>query len=201
MSGANSWDRRYRERQYGDEPHPLVGRFAEKRVPGRALDIAAGAGRNAIRLAELGWRVTAVDYSRAALEIIQERFRGKSGILDCVLADLERHEFAVAEESYDLILLCNYLQRDLFPSIKKGTRAGGIVIAVIAIVDGDPHVQPMNPAFLLNPGELRSHFQGWTLLHDYEGKPAGDPNRRSCAEIVAQRPAPGGERGRCGPGD
>ncbi|MGC4109618.1 MAG: class I SAM-dependent methyltransferase [Nocardioides sp.] len=36
--------------------------------PGRALDLAAGEGRNAIWLARQGWRVTAVDFSQAGLD-------------------------------------------------------------------------------------------------------------------------------------
>jgi ubiquinone/menaquinone biosynthesis C-methylase UbiE len=35
--------------------------------PGRALDLAAGEGRNAVWLAERGWQVTAVDFSRVGL--------------------------------------------------------------------------------------------------------------------------------------
>ena len=36
--------------------------------PGRALDLAAGEGRNAIWLARRGWQVTAVDFSQVALD-------------------------------------------------------------------------------------------------------------------------------------
>ena len=35
---------------------------------GRALDLAAGEGRNSVWLAERGWSVTAVDFSRVGLE-------------------------------------------------------------------------------------------------------------------------------------
>jgi len=45
----------------------------------------------------------------------------------------------------------------------------------------------MNPAFLLQPGELRAEFTGWELIHDFEGKPAADQRRRAAAEIVARR--------------
>ena len=36
--------------------------------PGRALDIGCGTGVNAVWLAKRGWQVTAVDYSKVALE-------------------------------------------------------------------------------------------------------------------------------------
>src|SRR5262249_49181390 len=46
----------------------------------------------------------------------------------------------------------------------------------------------MNPAYLLNPGELRVQFEGWELIHDFEGKAGGVGPRRATAEIIARRP-------------
>ena len=85
-------------------------------------------------------------------------------------------------ERTDLIVLCNYLQRDLFAPIKNGTDVGGVVIATISMFDPDPNVKPMNPAYLVNPGELRAEFEGWDLIWDYEGKPP-DKRKRASAEM------------------
>lgn len=186
------WDERYRKGgRTKDEPHPALVEFASSlepgRVPGRVLDVACGVGRHAIWLAERGWQVTAVDSSRVAIEILQRRASGKGLAIDSRIADLERREFIIEPGAYDLIVVCNYLQRDLFPAIKVGVRAGGVVIVVIAMVDDDQNVKPMNPAFLLKPGELRAEFEGWELLRDFEGKRAGDEHRRATAEIIARR--------------
>ncbi len=184
----NSWDERYsRGENLSDEPHPLIVEWAAKLQPGRALDVACGAGRHAIYLAERGWQVTAVDSSRVAIEILQRRASDRGVAIDARVADLERGEFVIEPDAYDLILDCLYLQRDLFPAIKAGVRAGGVVIAVIAMVDDDPKVKPMNPAFLLAPGELRAEFAGWELWRDFEGKPAHKLRQRNNAEIVARR--------------
>jgi tellurite methyltransferase len=183
-----NWEERYKEGAgAADEPHPLVVRYASKLQPGTALDLASGAGRHAIWLAERGWHVTAVDNAPSANEILQRRASEKVAVVNSYIADLEAGEFVIEPEAYDLIIDCMYLQRDLFPSIRSGARPGAVVIAIIAMVDDDPQVKPMNSAFLLNPGELRSQFDGWDLLHDFEGKPAGDPHRRNMAEIVARR--------------
>src|SRR5262245_7068357 len=180
------WDERYeRGEQINDEPHPLVVEIASKLEPGRALDLACGVGRHAIWLAERGWQVTAVDNSRVGIEILRRRAAAKGLVIDSRIADLERHDFTIEPATYDLIINCRYLQRDLFPAIRAGARVGGIVIAVIAMVDDDPQIKPMNPAFLLKPGELRLNFEGWELTHDFEGKPAGGGSRRAMAEIVA----------------
>jgi SAM-dependent methyltransferase len=181
------WDERYsRGEQANDEPHPLIVTFVPKLAPGQALDVACGAGRHSVWLAQHGWQVTAVDNSRVGIEILRRRSREIGVSINACIADLERHEFPIEPGSYDLILICNYLQRDLFPSIKAATRVGGIVIAVIAMVDDDPNIKPMNPSFLLSPGELRATFEGWTLIHDFEGKP-GNERGRATAEIIVQR--------------
>src|SRR6516225_11199211 len=102
------WDKRYREGDHlHDEPHPLITRLVPSLKPGRALDIACGPGRHAIWLAERGWTVTAVDSSRVAIQILEARAGAKSLVVDAVVADLEKHEFQIEAESYDLIVVCN----------------------------------------------------------------------------------------------
>ncbi len=185
----DKWAKRHSEGEASNQPHELVARFVLQLKPGRApkrvLDLACGVGRHALYLAELGWQITAVDSSKVAIEILSQSAAAKGLQVDARVADLERGEFIIEPDSYDLIVNCCYLQRDLFPAIKAGVSIGGCVLAVIAIVDDDPEVKPMNPAFLLQPGELRAQFDGWELLHDFEGKQAA--GRRAMAEIVARR--------------
>ena len=66
--------------------------------PGVGLDVASGEGRNAIWLAERGWRMTAVDFSEVAIE----RGRAVSDDVEFVVADVLEWE---PEESYDLALI------------------------------------------------------------------------------------------------
>ena len=96
-------------------PTPLLVETASKLKPGRALDLACGTGRNAVWLAEHGWKVTAVDRSRA----IDDSLRSARHV-----ADLEKHEFPIVEASWDLIAVSYYLQRDLFEPVKRGREAG-----------------------------------------------------------------------------
>ena len=67
---AKAWDERYAaaELVWSVEPNQFVARECADLPPGRALDLAAGEGRNAIWLARRGWAVTAVDFSRVALD-------------------------------------------------------------------------------------------------------------------------------------
>ena len=45
----------------------------------------------------------------------------------------------------------------------------------------------MNPAFLLRPGELKTEFEGWRLLHAHEARNVSAPHVRLMAELIAQR--------------
>jgi len=154
-------------------PSPLLVETAQKLKPGRALDLACGKGRNAIWLAEHGWKVTAVDRSPITIPAVETH-----------VADLEKHEFPIAEASWDLIAVCYYLQRDLFEHIKHGVKRGGIALAIVHIFEPG-HEQSR---FSLHPGELARYFEGWEILHSYEGKPRDPDHKRAVAEIVARSP-------------
>ena len=182
----SSWDERYKQGLHAkDEPHPLVLEYVSRRAAGRALDLACGPGRHALFLAHLGWHVTAVDSSAVATVMLRNRSRKEGLQIEAHLADLERHEFAVPPDTYDLIVICNYLQRDLFRAARAGTRIGGLIIAIVAMIDDDPSIKPMNPDYLVAPGELRAQFVDCELIHDFEGKRA--EGARAMAEIVARK--------------
>lgn len=141
---------------------------------GAALDLACGRGRNALYLAEHGRHVTAVDWSGAALDILEERAKAlkipvrrlqridegkqmtRAGI-DLLQADLETVTLPL--NRYSLILCVRYLQRSLFPQICRALRPGGMVLfetytkAQLGFSGG-----LRDPAHLLNTGELREAF-------------------------------------------
>lgn len=180
------WDERYRAGEHRDDPpSPRLVQAVATLPPGRALDLACGPGRNALWLAAAGWRVTAVDRSGVALAMLRERALQLGLEVDTRRADLERGEFTIPPDSFDLICDFHYLQSDLFPEIRAGLRPGGLAVAAIHLVDATPGLRPMNRVYLLEPGELRNEFPGWEILHYSEGAP---PGRRAVAEIVARRP-------------
>jgi SAM-dependent methyltransferase len=110
---ARDWDERYsgRELLWSVTPNQFVASELEHLVPGRALDLASGEGRNAIWLASRGWQVTAVDFSAAGLakaRALQDAHEDAGSMkLEWVHADVLEHE--AEPGSYDLALLA-YLQ-------------------------------------------------------------------------------------------
>ena len=150
------WDERYRRGENLDRiPLPFFARAVEELEPGCALDLACGVGRHSLHLATLGWRVTAVDASCVAIEILEGRARERGLKIETCVADLEIGGFEIAPEAYDLICVTCYLQRDLFRRVRAGVRPGGTVIAAMLLADETPGTKAMNPSFLLSPGELR----------------------------------------------
>jgi SAM-dependent methyltransferase len=160
-------------------PTPLVLEVAELAAPGRALDLACGAGRNALYLAGCGWDVVAVDSSTTAVRIVRDRAAAAGLRIDARIADLESREFAIDPDRYDLICDFFYLQRDLFPKIREAVRPGGLFAAEIHLRDEQPH------RFVLEPGELRTEFEGWKILYYSEATRPG--HSRPSAALLARR--------------
>ena len=181
----SDWDERYRLSEQAWEPAPLLVRISDRLARGNALDLACGAGRNALYLAERGWRVSAVDGSRVAVELTQERAARRGLTIDVRMADLERGEFTIEPGAFDLICDTYYMQRDLFPSMKGGVRPGGIVVAIVHLADAD---HPQGTDHFAYPGELRQFFEGWRVLEYREGDPDESGHKYPVAEIAAQGP-------------
>ena len=163
------WNERFRSGELGDSnPSPLVVEAASMAVkPGRALDLASGAGRNAVYLKEHGWRVTAVDGSDEAIKIIRSR-----GVEGRVL-DLEQHALPFADEWFDLVCIIDFLHRPLFSEARRVCRRGGLIAVAI-------HTTRANRKYSVAPGELRSMFGDWEIVVDREG---------DVAEVIARNPS------------
>jgi SAM-dependent methyltransferase len=188
------WEERYRTGHRAEDretsPTPLVLETAARLVPGTALDLACGAGRNALWLAAHGWSVTAVDGALSAIGILRERARERGLPVDARVADLEKEGFRIERSAWDLILMCYYLQRDLFAPALEGLVPGGMLVAIVHIAE--PGEEPT--AHRLRPGELPEFFRGCEILHHREGRPRDRAHQRPVAEIVARRPRPAPSR-------
>src|ERR1700754_4102577 len=87
---AAAWDRRYAREDllWSAGPNRLVAAELSELPAGRALDLASGEGRNALWLAERGWRVTAVDFSPVATERARRLAAARSLDLETIVADV-----------------------------------------------------------------------------------------------------------------
>jgi tellurite methyltransferase len=153
---------------------------------GRALDLAAGRGRNALFLAERGLSVTALDISAVALDQFRIEAEKRHLVIDARQVDLE----AVPDlptAAFDLVIQFFYLQRSLFPHLLAAVRPGGLAVVRTLSSAGPFAGGPDNPDFVLRPGELLEVFAGWEILCHEEGL---EPSQKggSLAAIIARRP-------------
>lgn len=183
-----NWDERYLHGEHPKEPSPLLATAIENLKPGRALDIACGAGRHAIFLAEHGWQVTAVDASRVGIEVLQQRAREAAVTVEAHVADLDMGEFKIEPATYDLICVFYYLQRELFSPMRACVKPGGTVVAAIHLNDGKKDAKPENPAFLLEPGELKQLFAHWEITYYRESESDEGGHHHDTAYLIARRP-------------
>jgi SAM-dependent methyltransferase len=185
------WDERYAEGDWADIAEPariLEDAEAWLGEPGLALDVACGAGRNALWLARRGYKVVAVDISWEGLQRLQRRARDEKLDIHIVLADLE--SFGLPPDSFDLIVNTRVLLRSLFPALRAALRPGGLLLVEtfnvdeIEVLGGD-----IRRAYALERGELRQAFREFEMLLYEEGVFETADGERGLARLVARRPA------------
>lgn len=122
------WNERYADSEPPTEPADVLAESVEKLPAGRALDVAAGGGRNAIFLAERGYAVDAIDVSEEGLGIARERAekRGIADAIEFVHSDVEDHEFP--RGAYDVIVVAHYYSLNAIPALKRALAPGGVLL-------------------------------------------------------------------------
>jgi SAM-dependent methyltransferase len=163
----DEWNARYRSRDQLDlTPARLLVDIATELMPkltqGRALDLACGAGRNALWLAQRGWDVTAIDGAEEAIRLLQEH----DASIDARVLDLESDApLPFEDESFDLVVILYFLYRPLFAEAQRVLRPGGVVVTAI-------RTSGINPRFCLSLDELREEFSACEVLHAAGGDTA-----------------------------
>ena len=186
------WDRRYAEGEYRARTYPAP--FLEEWLPrfriGRALDVACGAGRNALRLAEAGFQVEAVDISHVAIDLGRAEAERRGLELSWRVADLD--ELDIGSSFYDLITVIRYVNRPMWPRLLHGlTKDGWLLIEhhlkTNLAVDG-----PQSSEFRLAPQELLQAFADLRIVHYSEIVETEDSGATvALARLVACKGNPG----------
>ncbi len=162
---AKTWDERYSgpDLQWGSGPN---ARFAEEVAglkPGRAIDLAAGEGRNSIWLAEHGWDVTAVDFSRVAMARAADLAAARSTSITTITASLD--EFPPDPGAFDLVAII-YLQvpnppfGDIVARAACAVAPGGTFLLINHHVDNLEHGYggPRDPSVLTRTDDVVSQL-------------------------------------------
>lgn len=161
QSRVELWDERHASQDpiESRDADPTLVDEATALTPGTALDLGAGDGRNAVWLAEHGWRVTAVDFSAVALDRGRALATTAGVDVDWWLADLL--EWTPPAEAFDLVaLLFIHLppeeRRQVYLRAAAAVAAGGTLLIVghdrSNLADGVGG--PRDPDVLFTPDEI-----------------------------------------------
>ncbi|MFR9777602.1 class I SAM-dependent methyltransferase [Micromonospora sp. MS34] len=199
---SKAWDARYASTPglvWSAEANRFVVESVAGLTPGTALDLAAGEGRNAVWLAERGWRVTAVDFAPVAVERGRELAAQRGVAIEWRVADVTAYR--PVPGSYDLVLI-SYLHlpaadlAGVLDSARRALRPGGTLVVVghdLANLTGGTG-GPQDPAVLLTPETVVDGLAGLRIQRAetaHRPVPTSDGGSIDALDtvVVASRPA------------
>jgi len=166
-SDRERWDLRHTSERGSPPraPDAFVVEVLDRLGPGAgrsALDVACGTGRHSLLLAERGWDTRSWDVSPVGLAILAERAHAKGLRIETRLVDLAAA--VPAERELSLVIVVDYLDRDLFGRLGRLVRPGGDVV-IATFTEDWPATHP-SPRFRLRRGELGDGVPGLlTVAH------------------------------------
>jgi SAM-dependent methyltransferase len=159
--GPQDWDDRYREDPGPAAPHPAVMDALLGVAAGRALDIACGTGRHSLWLAEQGWDVTAVDFSRVGVEILARAAEGRGLAVDAHVADART--WTPPRPGYDLVLMSFVHLPDLLATAAGWLAPQGRLLVVGHSTRTPDGTGPRDPRLRLDRVDLAARVTGARL--------------------------------------
>ena len=158
------WNERHRHRAALKPRGSVLSLPRASRTDARALDLACGQGRHIAALVEAGYRVVAMDVAMPALRharaALAEDTAARAGV---VQADIESWPFAPA--AFDLVVQIDFLERKIFPELRKSLRPGGLLLIDTFLDQGKKNAEgPSRTEYLLAPSELPEAFAEFDLL-------------------------------------
>jgi tellurite methyltransferase len=164
------WDQRYSRPTFifGKSPAQfLAENYQYIPFEGNVLDMGMGEGRNAVFLAQKGYKVTGIDISSVAVKksyLLAQEFGVK---IKGVVASLK--DYQIAPASYDAIVCFYYVDRSLIEKMKTWLKPGGVIIFEAFTVkekdkDKSKKNDPLSQSLYVKEQELLTLFPGLRVL-------------------------------------
>jgi len=146
-----------------EAPSPWVQKWSHLAKPqSQVLDLACGAGRHMQYFKSQGHHCTGVDRSAEAL--------AKAVLFGQVLeADIEAFPWPLVGQTFDVVVVTNYLWRPLMPQILASLAPDGVLIYETFALGHEKIGKPSKPEFLLKPGELLRTFASLRVIAYEDG--------------------------------
>jgi len=159
----NKWNQRYAEDSYHkNNPVTLVEDWLPRLPVGRALDVACGAGRNAIFLAQAGYQVDAIDISREGLELARQEADSQGLSINWIEHDLD--QLYPFDTDYDLIIVMWYVDPGLVSRLCDCLAPGGYLLCEEHLITDQEVIGPTSSNYRVAPGVLREAVSGLDVL-------------------------------------
>ncbi len=173
------WNAKFLRREAQSvNPDPLLIEACSTLPPGRALDLAGGAGRHALWLAERRWNVTLADVSDEGLAIAARRAAEARVTLDLRRESAQETLAWARSEPFDLIIVFWCLLRDEFPVLPLALTSGGLLVYKTYTSTHARYTEGHSLSTALHPGELATAFPALATVLSRESD--------GIAEIVAR---------------
>lgn len=180
------WNQRYAEDSYQKgNPVTLLENWINKIPVGKALDIACGAGRNAIFMAQAGFDVDAMDISSEGLAKARDKAENESLKIHWIEHDFDQaYNF---ETDYDLIVVLWYVNLRLIRQLCDCLAPGGYLLCEEHLQTEEEVIGPSNARFRVAPGELRNTVSKLDILMYEESIATNESGERvASARVVAR---------------
>lgn len=183
----DKWNRRYSEDSYHkNNPVTLLVDWLPKLPVGRALDVACGAGRNSLLLAQAGFQVDAIDISPVGLELAGVKAEDQGLSINWIEQDLDQaYPF---DNNYDLIVIMWYVNPGLIRQLCECLTSNGYLLVEEHLITDQQVIGPVSTNFRVAPGELRGAVAGLEIIH-YEEliEPIPEGGQVASAKLVAKK--------------
>jgi SAM-dependent methyltransferase len=195
----NNWKKRYASGDYTPRSYPseLLKEYVEWAPDGRAIEVAAGTGRNALFLAEAGYEVDAIDISEPAL--VEGKRTADERDLDVNWICVDAADYEFPRETYAVAVVSFYHDPALVSNLIDTLEPGGLLFYEHHVRTGEDVERGPSDEYRYRPNELLRYALGLTVL-DYSesirefnsGDRAGTTG--AIASLVAQKPEGGEQR-------
>jgi SAM-dependent methyltransferase len=197
---SQEWDERYAGTGlvWTAEPNRFVVAELQDLAPGRALDVGAGEGRNAVWLAARGWQVTAVDFSAVGLDKGRRLAEDRGVAVDWVRADVRDYQPEPGSLQLVLVAYLQLREAELDGVLRRAAAAlapGGVLLVVghdvTNVAEGTGG--PQDPAVLHSPKSITRSLGDLTVVRaERVRRPVtGSPRDAVDTLVRAIRPDPG----------
>ena len=166
------WDNRYILGESGwdlKSPTPIFSDILkEKKIikPGKLIILGAGKGFDAVEASKFGYEVTAIEFSKAAVDFgnqLAEKENTKVEFLSEDFFELSENHFGIYDAAYDYVTYCaiNPGRRDEYAKLVASLlKPGGKFVIILFPVEN----RPGGPPFGVNKLEVEKHFSKYLRL-------------------------------------